>query len=64
MGVLKLATILVFPFTIRPLYDQLQGNLRNVRSFLLFFGLGYLSMYVLYILLGREQLAGYASPDL
>jgi len=61
MGMLKLATILVFPLAVRPLYDRLQGNLRNVGVFVLFFGLGYLGLFVLYILLGRETLAEYVS---
>ncbi len=57
MGVLKLGTIIAFPFAIRPLYDRLQGNLRNVGVFVLFFGLGYLTLFALYILFGREPLA-------
>lgn len=64
MGALKLGTILLFPFAIRPLNDRLQGNIRNVGAFVLFFGLGYLSLFALYILFGREPLAAYTSDHI
>ncbi|MBX3176335.1 MAG: hypothetical protein KF886_03160 [Candidatus Hydrogenedentes bacterium] len=61
MGVLKLAAIVLFPFAIRPLYEQLQGNVRKAGAFALFFVLGYLSLFALYILFGREALAAHTS---
>lgn len=61
--VLKLATILAFPIAIRPLYDQLHRNPRNVMVFSLFFGLGYLGLFALYMLFGRERMAEFASGD-
>ncbi len=61
MGMLKLGTILLFPLAIRPLYRRLHGSVRNVGVCALFFGLGYLGVFVLYILLGRESLAEYVS---
>lgn len=63
MGVLKLATIVLFPFAIRPLYEQLQGNVRNAGAFALFFGLVYAILFALYILFAREALAAHTSDN-
>lgn len=63
MGVLKLGTILLFPFAIRPLYNRLHGSIRNVGLFSLFFGLGYLTLFAFYVFLGREPLARLVSDE-
>jgi len=63
MCVLKLGTILLFPFAIRPLYSRLHGSIRNVGLFTLFFGLGYFTLFSLYIVHGREPLARVVSDE-
>jgi hypothetical protein len=63
LGLLKVATIFVFPFVIRPLYKELHGNPRNVIAFVLVFALGHAFLSALYVLLGRELLAVHASND-
>jgi hypothetical protein len=63
MGFLKLAAILMFPLTMRPLYMRFHGNSRNVIAFALFLLLGYAGLFVLYIFFGREYLAVLASND-
>ncbi len=63
MGILKLTTIAVFPLAIGPLYKRLHRNSRNATAFVLFFTISYLSLWTLYLLLGRELLATYASDS-